>query len=68
MAKFGWGTAIGWIFGQLSSKEERRRNSYAKLKKLRKALLKKPCTKNNRYKLASIDKRLRTLEAKAINQ
>lgn len=68
MAKFGWGSAIGWIFGQLSSKEERRRNGYAKLKKIREALLKKPCTKTNRHKLASIDKRLHALEAKAINQ
>lgn len=68
MAKFGWGTAVGWIFGQLSSKEERRRNSYAKLKKFKEAFLKKPCTKANRRKLASVDRRLRAMENKAINQ
>jgi len=67
-SKPGWGTAVGWIFSILPSKEESRRNKYAKLKKKREKIFKKADTEANRRKLVDIDRRMLVIERKAINQ
>lgn len=64
----GWGTALGTIANWFPKKEEARRNKYAKLKKKRDKILKKPSTKVGRRRIASIDRRLLAIERKAINQ
>ena len=64
----GWGNFLGTIANWFPKKEEFRRNKYEKLKKERKKILSKPDTPRNRSRLASIDKQLRSIENKAINQ
>ena len=66
--KPGWGTAVGWCFSWLPSKEESRRNKIAKLEKKRARILKKRSSQANCDKLIVIDRRLQSLRDQAVNQ
>lgn len=66
--KPGWGTAVGWVFSMLPSKEESRRNEIAKLEKKREKILSSNNKPNNYRILINIDKRLQYLKNQAVNQ
>ena len=64
----GWGDAVGFVFNLFGSKEERRRNKLAKLRKERDELQKKPQTDRNSKRMSKLLHDIGVLEKQAINK